>query len=97
MAERVGFEPTVRLLSVQTISSRPRYDRFGTSPSLKDSKCAFLRQGEGDILSAYLLTGYRICCVVGHSKYREYAFAPSALHLRHPASRYRSSVYTMSA
>ena len=32
MAERVGFEPTVRLLDVQTISSRPRYGHFGTSP-----------------------------------------------------------------
>ena len=36
MAERVGFEPTVRLLDVQPISSRPRYDRFGTSPSRLD-------------------------------------------------------------
>ncbi len=32
----------------------------------------------------YLLTGHRICCVVGHSKYREYAFAPPALHLAAP-------------
>ncbi len=32
LAERVGFEPTVRLLGVQTISSRPRYGHFGTSP-----------------------------------------------------------------
>ena len=32
LAERVGFEPTVRLLGAQTISSRPRYDHFGTSP-----------------------------------------------------------------
>ena len=32
MAERVGFEPTVHLLGVQPISSRPRYSRFGTSP-----------------------------------------------------------------
>ncbi len=35
MAERVGFEPTVRLLDVQPISSRPRYGHFGTSPCLK--------------------------------------------------------------
>ena len=34
MAERVGFEPTVHLLGVQPISSRPRYSRFGTSPCL---------------------------------------------------------------
>ena len=34
LAERVGFEPTVRLLGVQAISSRPRYGRFGTSPRL---------------------------------------------------------------
>ena len=32
MAERVGFEPTVHLLGVQPISSRPRYSHFGTSP-----------------------------------------------------------------
>jgi hypothetical protein len=32
MAERVGFEPTVHLLGVQPISSRPRYSLFGTSP-----------------------------------------------------------------
>jgi len=30
-----AFEPTVRLLDVQPISSRPRYDHFGTSPCLK--------------------------------------------------------------
>ena len=35
MAERVGFEPTVRVLDVQPISSRPRYGHFGTSPCLK--------------------------------------------------------------
>jgi hypothetical protein len=33
----VGFEPTVRLSGVQPISSRPRYDHFGTSPFLKES------------------------------------------------------------
>ena len=41
-----------------------------------------------DIKISYLLTGYRICCVVGD---REYAFAPSALHLQHPVNRYVSS------
>ena len=35
MAERVGFEPTVHLLGVQPISSRPRYSLFGTSPFIK--------------------------------------------------------------
>jgi hypothetical protein len=35
MAERVGFEPTVHLLGVQPISSRPRYSLFGTSPNKK--------------------------------------------------------------
>ncbi len=39
----------------------------------------------------YLLRGYRICCVVKGSKYGKYAFAPSALHLQHPLSRYVSS------
>jgi hypothetical protein len=37
LAERVGFEPTLRLLGVKTISSRPRYDHFGTSPYLKST------------------------------------------------------------
>ena len=40
----------------------------------------------------YLLTGYRICCVVGGSKYGKYAFAPSALHLQHPVSRYNMGI-----
>ena len=33
MAERVGFEPTYSLLSRNSISSRARYDHFGTSPA----------------------------------------------------------------
>ena len=32
VAERVGFEPTCPLLAGKTLSRRPRYDRFGTSP-----------------------------------------------------------------
>ena len=32
MAERVGFEPTCRLPD-KTLSRRPRYDHFGTSPT----------------------------------------------------------------
>ena len=32
MAERVGFEPTCRLLTHNPISSRARYGHFGTSP-----------------------------------------------------------------
>ncbi len=35
MAERVGFEPTCPLLAGKTLSRRPRYDRFGTSPREK--------------------------------------------------------------
>ena len=31
MAERVGFEPTCPLRD-KTLSRRPRYDHFGTSP-----------------------------------------------------------------
>ena len=37
MAERVGFEPTCPLLAGKTLSRRPRYDRFGTSPSFIES------------------------------------------------------------
>ena len=37
MAERVGFEPTYRLITGNSISSRARYGRFATSPV----KCAF--------------------------------------------------------
>ena len=32
MAERVGFEPTYRLLTDNSISSRARYGHFATSP-----------------------------------------------------------------
>ena len=35
VAERVGFEPTDRLLARHSISSRARYDLFGTSPERK--------------------------------------------------------------
>ena len=34
LAERVGFEPTCRLPD-KTLSRRPRYDHFGTSPLRK--------------------------------------------------------------
>ena len=37
MAERVGFEPTCRLPD-KTLSRRPRYDHFGTSPLAVFSK-----------------------------------------------------------
>lgn len=37
MAEGVGFEPTGRLNTGQTISSRSRYDHFDTSPYLGES------------------------------------------------------------
>jgi hypothetical protein len=33
VAERVGFEPTYSLLDRNSISSRARYDLFGTSPA----------------------------------------------------------------
>jgi hypothetical protein len=39
VAERVGFEPTCRLPD-KTLSRRPRYDHFGTSP-IPDSKRTF--------------------------------------------------------
>jgi hypothetical protein len=38
MAERVGFEPTCRLLAHNSISSRARYNLFGTSPGRKRTK-----------------------------------------------------------
>lgn len=34
----------------------------------------------------------RICCVVGHLKFREYVFVPSALPLHHLAGRYKTKV-----
>ena len=34
LAEMVGFEPTCRLNTDKTISSRSRYDHFDTSPYL---------------------------------------------------------------
>ena len=36
LAERVGFEPTWELLAPKSISSRPRYGHFGTSPELQN-------------------------------------------------------------
>ena len=39
MAERVGFEPTCRLPD-KTLSRRPRYDHFGTSPKTFQSATA---------------------------------------------------------
>ena len=39
MAERVGFEPTCRLPD-KTLSRRPRYDHFGTSPNPLSSRRA---------------------------------------------------------
>jgi len=33
-------------------------------------------------------TGYRICCVGGHLKYREYICVPAVLHLQHPVKAY---------
>ena len=36
-----------------------------------------------------MFTGHRRCGVVGGSKYGQYAFVPSALHLRHPVNIYR--------
>jgi hypothetical protein len=35
LAERVGFEPTYSLLDRNPISSRARYDPFGTSPVIQ--------------------------------------------------------------
>jgi hypothetical protein len=49
MAERVGFEPTCRLLTDNPISSRARYDHFGTSPDLT------LSCPEEDILECHSL------------------------------------------
>ncbi len=37
VAETVGFEPTDRLITSQTISSRSRYDHFDTSPYMQFS------------------------------------------------------------
>ncbi len=43
LAEREGFEPPV-LEKGQPISSRPRYDHFGTSPYLFALKKAFIKE-----------------------------------------------------
>ncbi len=39
MAERVGFEPTCPLLAGKTLSRRPRYNHFGTSPQGRGLCC----------------------------------------------------------
>ena len=43
MAETVGFEPTCRLITDKTISSRSRYDHFDTSPCMHPDKGRFLQ------------------------------------------------------
>ena len=50
MAERVGFEPTCRLPD-KTLSRRPRYDHFGTSPRSFVLGCA--RDGRRANISLY--------------------------------------------
>jgi hypothetical protein len=42
LAERVGFEPTCPLLAGKTLSRRPRYDHFGTSPRAQIFRRGFL-------------------------------------------------------
>jgi hypothetical protein len=42
LAERVGFEPTCRLPD-KTLSRRPRYDHFGTSPGRVRAVCRTVR------------------------------------------------------
>jgi hypothetical protein len=44
LAERVGFEPTYSLLGRNPISSRTRYDLFGTSPAHESTKNPGLHQ-----------------------------------------------------
>jgi hypothetical protein len=44
VAERVGFEPTYSLLGRNPISSRTRYDLFGTSPAHESTKNPGLHQ-----------------------------------------------------
>ena len=47
MAERVGFEPTYSLLDRNSISSRARYDLFGTSPQKRESLADIASQRQG--------------------------------------------------
>src|SRR5437016_9506015 len=42
LAERVGFEPTCPLRD-KTLSRRPRYDHFGTSPHVMKGTCDYTR------------------------------------------------------
>jgi hypothetical protein len=44
VAERVGFEPTYSLLGRNPISSRTRYDLFGTSPAHESTKIPGVNQ-----------------------------------------------------
>ncbi len=53
MAERVGFEPTCRLITDKTISSRPRYGHFGTSPFVQHSP-AYIISGFASRVSAII-------------------------------------------
>ena len=56
MAERVGFEPTCPLLAGKTLSRRPRYDRFGTSParSMNETRKSKLENRKSKSANFYL-------------------------------------------
>ncbi len=51
VAERVGFEPTCRLRD-KTLSRRPRYDHFGTSPQRQHRAPAHGMAGTSNYSSA---------------------------------------------
>ena len=56
LAERVGFEPTCRLPD-KTLSRRPRYDHFGTSPVVRRwaglKTRSHIRQPQGGLKTAF--------------------------------------------
>ncbi len=85
------LEPLIGAPEVLNCDGRVQKKNMMSSASLmyiRGNCSAFHLLHENSIVFWYLLSGYRICCVVKGSKYGKYAFAPSALHLQHPLSRY---------
>ena len=98
MAEREGFEPTDRLNTDQTISSRSRYDHFDSPPDitlyacLSDSICDYTEcgaknQGAEETFAEGWTIGAKACTMIRVIKDDElYDKVRSASPLIHRAS-----------
>ncbi len=65
MAEREGFEPPCRLPD-KTLSRRPRYDHFGTSPNKALCRYVLLAAGREELLHQPAALGLEHAAQGGH-------------------------------